>query len=128
MDKRRIYAFSAVILVLYAVAISMSMFLFIRTTDKFTEQFKTIKTLINASDTWTSFQLNQLYSILTQNSEYLSLSTKAITQNQFAIYQAINGTATNILIQNQNLANFFNAESINIAAMKIVLQGLQERG
>ena len=116
IDRNRAYVFWSIIVILYIVTLVMMLYLFTRSTNQLSS--------LDSSETWTRLQLEQILNILTQNSEDLSRATKAIFTNQYTIYQAVNGTATNMLIQNQNLANFITAESHNIAAMKAVLQGL----
>jgi hypothetical protein len=119
IDRKKAYVLWALIVALYLITLAISVFLFMRSINQLTS--------LDNSEAWTRSQLENIYNILSSNSEYLSRSTHAILQNQFAIYQAVNGTATNMLTQNKNLANFISAESHNLEVMKAVLLGLQAK-
>jgi hypothetical protein len=113
ITKSHAYVFSFVIMILYAFTLGMSMYLFMRSADQLTtlgsetkDQFKSIS--------------NSLF----QNSETLSRTSAAIIQNQYLIYESVNGTAINMLTQNQNLQNFIAAETRMIAAIQAALQRL----
>ena len=113
ITKSHAYVFSFVIMILYAFTLGMSMYLFMRSADQLT-------TLGSES----KVQLNTISSSLSKNSETLSRTSAAIIQNQYSIYEAVNGTAINMLTQNQNLQNFIAAETRMIAAIQAALQRL----
>ena len=117
ITKSHAYVFSFVIMILYAFTLGMSMYLFMRSADQLT-------TLGSES----KVQLNTISSSLSKNSETLSRTSAAIIQNQYLIYESVNGTAINMLTQNQNLQSFLAAQSSLIKAMYDVLQHLAEKG
>jgi hypothetical protein len=113
ISKSHVYIFSLVIIILYGFTLGMSMFLYIRSTDQLT-----------TLSSWAKVRLDSISNSLSQNSETLSRTSAAIIQNQYLIYESVNGTAINTLTQNQNLQNFIAAQTRIFQAIDAVLRGL----